>query len=242
MILKVAETVKRGGVAALDQKLTAYSELGLMTYEKIDEYETERRELYNLAKAINKKLGVYYENVDPEIATYIKPYLDMGFERGAIIAIAEYCMKSGLKTLPDLDAVVRDFLARSAFTEERVKSEIAAEHKHDKAIEKVLATVGVMGAVKQSHRAFYSTWVEKWSMPVEVIDYAATLSSGKTLSYLNAILSAWHDSGVTTVEKAQAKNAANKEVAATAPSNNSVVERYTADELNALMIELTDEE
>lgn len=242
VILKVAETVKRGGIAALDNKLTTYYELGLMTYDKIDGYETERRELYKLAKTVNKTLGIYYENVDPEISSYIKPYLDMGFESGAIVAAADYCMKNGLKTLPDLDTVVRKFFARSALTEKQVKAEIDAENKYDGAIEKVLAAVGIMGAVNASHRAYYSKWARDWNMPAEVIDYAATLSAGKTLSYLNAILSSWHDGGVTTVEQAKEKNSAFKEVAATSPSDNPVVERYTADELNALMIELTDED
>ncbi len=145
VILKVAETIKRGGLAALDTKLTTYFELGLMTYDKIDGYETERHDLYKLAKSVNKTLGVYYENVDPEISSYIKPYLDMGFESGAIIAAADYCMKNGLKTLPDLDTVVRKFFAKSALTEKQVKAEISAENKYDGAIEKVLAAVGIMG-------------------------------------------------------------------------------------------------
>ena len=151
-------------------------------------------------------------------------------------------MKNGLKTLPDLDTVVRKFFAKSALTEKQVKAEISAENKYDGAIEKVLAAVGIMGAVNASHRAYYSKWARDWNMPQDVIEYAASLGAGKTLSYLNAILSAWHDGGVTTVEQAKAKNTAYKEVAATSPSDNTVVERYTADELNAMFTVFTDDE
>lgn len=242
IILGVAQTIKRGGAATLDAKLTAYHELGLSSLKQIEYYETERKDMAKLAKSVNKALGVYYENTDPEIASYIRPWLGMGFEGAALVAIADYCMKNNLKTLSDLDAVVREFFAASVTTEKQVKARIAEEKRYDAEIEKVMSALGIMGAVKPAYRAYYSTWREKWNLPDDVIDYAASSCAGKPLAYLNGILQNWHGAGVTTLDAAKAQGAAKREVAATGDRNADVLERYTADELNSLLIKLSDDD
>ena len=240
------EHVKRGGMATLDYKLTQYHDAGFVTVEQIDGYEQERKELYKLAKAVNKALGVYYENVDPEIAAYVKPWLDMGFEGAAIVAIADYCLRAGLKTLGDLDAVVRGdkFLAAARLTEKQVNEFINAEKKFDGKIEKLMSTLGLQGAVTGSYRAYYTIWSENRGMSDEVIDYAATLAMGKAnpFAYMNAILLAWHGKGVKTVEAAKAAGAQQSASGEPAPANATVSERYTAEELNALVINISEED
>lgn len=232
-ILHVAESVKKGGAAMLDARLTLYHDLGLTTAAQIDGYETDRREMYKLAKSVNKALGIYYENVDPEIASYIRPYLDMGFEPQAIIHIADYCMKNGLKTLSDLDAVMREFFAAGILTEADVKSRVDNESKFDADIAEVMRSLGIMGAVKQAYRAFYSNWVEGKKMPKDVIMYAASLSSGKTFAYVNAIITAWANAGVNTVDAAKTTGIRAEEQ----KSDATVTERISADELNKLFSE-----
>lgn len=242
LILKVAQTVKRGGATALDAKLTAYRELGLNTYAQIESYETERLAMYKLAKNINKALGVFYENVDSEIALYVKPWLDMDFAPDALVEIAEFAMKNGLKTLSDLDAIVRDFFASGALTAQKVRERIDFGARFDGGIQSVMSAIGLLGAVKPSYRTYYETWVDKWGFGRDVIDYAASLSVGKPMGYVNSILSAWHAQNVTDV--ASAKNAsANMSVAATKDAQNAEVhERYTSDELNEMLVRLSDDE
>lgn len=239
------EHIKRGGMATLDYKLTQYHDAGFVTAEQIDGYETERKALYKLAKSVNKALGVYYENTDPEIAAYIKPWLDMGFEPNALVAIAEYCMRAGLKTLGDLDAVVRGdkFLAAARLTEKQVAEFIDAEKRFDGKIEKLMAKLGLIGAVTGNHRAYYAIWSENRGMPDEVIDYAATLAAGKTnpFAYMNKILLDWHGKGITTVDGAKASGAYAASGDA-APANATVNERYTAEQLNSLFIDLTEDD
>ena len=242
VILKVAQTVKRGGAAALDTKLTAYRELGLNSYAQIQNYETERLAMYKLTKNINKALGVFYENVDSEIALYVKPWLGMGFAPDALTAIAEFSMKNGLKTLSDLDAVVRDFFASNALTAQKVRERIDFGARFDGNIQAVMTAIGVMGAIKPSYRSYYETWTDKWGFGRDVIDYAASLSIGKPLSYVNSILAAWRAQNVTTVDAAKSINSAAAVAATKDAPNSEVVERYSADELNALFTKFTDEE
>ncbi len=234
VIIRVAETVKKGGIAALDGKLENYHDLGLSTFDAIERYETERHETYKLAKSINKALGVYYENVDPEIAAYIKPWLEIGFDRDALISLADYCMRAGLKTLSDLDAVVRDCFSDGAISSADISARIDREHRYDKQIAEVMAALALQGAVKTAYRAFYANWVEKWGFDKSVILYAASLSVGKPFSYVNAVLSAWHADGIVDVESAKARGTKKPDSTPNADPANPVHERITADELNAL--------
>lgn len=239
-VLHVAQTVKRGGATALDAKLAKYYELGLTTADRIDAYEAERLGLYKLAKTLNRALGVFYENVDPEIATYVRPWLDLGFEPDALVAAADYCLRNGLKALPDLDAVVRGLFAENALSAKAVKDRFGEETKNDADISEIMNAIGIKGAVNAAYRTFYDGWTGKLAMPRELIAYAATLSVGKSFAYMNAILTAWHDKGITTVDAAKAaQSGAN---ANNADANAVVRERMSADELNALFTDLDEDD
>ena len=241
LIYYVAQSIKRGGANMLDVKLTAYRELGFSTVADVEAYETERKNLYKLTKSVNKALGLYYDNVDPEITTYVKPWLDLGFEAGAILSAAEYCMKKDMKRLSDLDAVVRDLFAQGLTSEAQVKSAFGRENRFDKDIEALLKSLNIKGAVKDVYRAYYSNWKDKWAMPDELISYAATLAADKAnpFAYVNAILMAWHNSGVTSVE--QAKTSTAKPAEAAAPTG-VVYERYTEEELNSMFTQITEDD
>ena len=236
-ILHAASYVKKGGVAALDTKLTLYKDLSVTTPAAIDNYETDRAEMYKFARAVNKALGVYYENPDPEITNFFRPWLDLGFEKKAIIALAENCFLCGLKTLPDLDAVVRVYLAENILTEKAVKSKLGSEKRFDAAIEDIMKTIGLSGAVKAAYRAFYQNWSDVWGFGADVISYAASLSVGKTFGYVNGVLAAWKNSGVKSVEDATCVGARQTEPPAAAGSDTT--ERISADTLNSLFTHIS---
>lgn len=244
MIVGVAATIKRGGMATLDTKLTQYSELGFATAEQIQKYEDERKALYKLTKAVNKALGVYYENVDPEITNYIRPWLDMGFEDGAVVAVAEYCMKNGLKTLSDLDSVMREFFNSSVLTEKQVKAHTEREARFDGDISALMQSLKLRGAIKPVYRAFYENWRERMNVSKELIDHAATLAADKSnpFAYMNSVLSAWSASGVTTVDGAKAHGTEKPSAPTGEAKPNTVREQMTAEQLNALFVRLGEED
>ena len=106
----------------------------MTTVELIDKFEDDRKQMLKLAKSVNKALGLYYDNVDPEIITYIKPWINLGFDDGAILAAAEYCMKNDIKRLSDLDAVLRDFFANGITAEAQIRERINHENRFDEQI------------------------------------------------------------------------------------------------------------
>ena len=163
-IRRVAENVKKGGVAALDNKLNTYASLELYGIDKIEAYENERKEMLKLAKSVNKSLGIFYENVEPEIAMYVRPWLNLGFDAEAILAAADYCMQNGLKTLPDLDAVLRELLRGGVTTKAQITARQAQETRYDKRITEIMQKIGLKGAVRPAYRTFYSNWADNLKM------------------------------------------------------------------------------
>lgn len=200
-IIKVAGRVKRGGVYGLDALLSKYNELNIKDYEKIAAYEDKNASLKSLAKKINSTLGIYYENVEAEINTYIDTWTTVGFSDEALIAIAKYCMENDLKSLNDMEAVVKDFFNRSALSVDRVKQVIKDEQKHDGLIADIMKTLGLRGGVKPVYRRALAVWKDEWNVSDELITEAANSSSGKTnpFGYMSAILSSWHKNEITTV-------------------------------------------
>ena len=238
-----AQNIKRGGAAAIDAKLTGYFDLGLITAEQIEKYETDRKNLYKLTKAVNKALGLYYDNVDPEITAYIKPWLGLGFEEKAILAAADYCMKKDMKRLSDLDAVIRDLFERGLTTEKQVVDSVNHENRFDEQIEKLLKKLNIKGAVKDIHRAYYTSWAEKLAMSQSLIDYAAELAADKAnpFGYMNTVLLSWHNAKVTDIAgaKAAAPTVGNAQPAA---PTGMVFERYTEEQLNSMFTQITEED
>lgn len=243
-IYHVAQSIKRGGAAVLDAKLTGYREQGLTTVELIDKFEDDRKQMLKLAKSVNKALGLYYDNVDPEIITYIKPWINLGFDDGAILAAAEYCMKNDIKRLSDLDAVLRDFFANGITAEAQIRERINHENRFDEQIRQLFKLFGIKGAVRDIFRAYYSNWSENYKLPQEVIDYCASLAVGKAnpFAYMNSIILGWHNAGITTLEKAKATTAVPPASSAQSPAPAIVYENRTAEELNSLFTVITEDD
>ncbi len=242
-IVHAAAYVKRGGAPVLDIKLKQYHDLGLFSVDIVDKYEEERKQVYKLAKSVNKILGIYLENVDYEISTYINPWLGMGFEPNAILAAADYCMRNGLKRLGDLDAVLRDYFANGRTTEKEIVKNLEHENRYDGEIEKLFKTLGVKGAVKDVHRAYYANWTEKFGSPEDLIDYACSLAVGKEnpLAYMNKLLRDWANADIKTVTGAVTAVA---DRTADAPQTDAdkgrvVYERMSADDLNSMFTRIT---
>ena len=237
LIYHVACSIKRGGAATLDNKLAQYRELGFTTVDIIDKFEADRKELYKLAQAVNKAIGVYYESTDAEIAMYIKPWLSLGLDNKAILAAAEYCMKNDLNKLSDLENVIRTYVDKGMTTAES----IYGDGKFDKDIEKIKQIMLVEGGITKDQRAKFEFWTEKLNMPTELIEYAATLATGKDkpFAYINKLLVSWHDKNITTVAEAKA---AAPDYVSEGGGTNVVNEKYSADYLNSLSTPITEED
>ncbi len=241
-IVKVAKTVKKGGIDRLDALLVKYYENHLFTIEEIDEFNKNRDRMYSLAREINKRIGVYYEQLDFIIETYITKWLSFGFNDITLLTIAEYCFRCNIRTLEGYNATIEKFYKQGLISAEDIGAYLGEAVRRDEEIREVLEKAGVSRPVTSRDRDSYRTWTYSWKMDRETVLYAASLAAGNAspVSYMNSVLGAWHNAYVTSVDGAK-KYGTTKSTTAS-QSTNIVMKTYTSEQLNAMFDNLNSED
>ena len=239
-VIQVAKQIKKGGTTRLDAKLTKYYELHLFTVAEINNYEKKRDELYELTKNINRIIGVFYEQLDYVIETYTMNWLNMGFNAETLENVADYCFKRGLRTLEAMNDTLKKFYKKGCVTSESISDFVSMAAKSDDEIKEIFEAIGINRPINTRDRDYYRTWTYSWSMPKNIILYAATMSkkADSPLSYLNSVLASWHDKGVTTLDKAKQSDTS---APPKASAEHKIVTDFSADELNAAFAKLNEE-
>ncbi|MCH5152871.1 MAG: DnaD domain protein [Clostridiales bacterium] len=247
-ILYAAKKCKPGGLFRLDNLLSQYYRNGVFSEKEIYAFEQEKTHLYELAKAINRTIGVYYQSLDSVIEEYVLKWLRKGYDDETLIAIAKYSFTSGIRSLNGLDAIIDKLYKKGVTNLTSLDAYLGTLANTDKAIQSILYKCGLVRRTIANDRALYKTWTEDWSMPLDVIYYAAELSAGATnpLTYLNRILSDYKNNGISTVEQAKShksNNAQSTATTATVIAGKDMERRsYTDDEISALFTVLDTED
>ena len=236
--MSVAKTVKRGGIEKLDEMLENYAVLKLFSAEEIAEYEKNKDDLYELAKYVCKSLGLYYESLDPVINTYILKWKQMGYEIDAIKFVAELCFKKYIRTFEGMDEIISKYYANGIVSLASIEEYISKTLSTDKKIKDILEKLGLSRQVTSWDRDFYHTWTYVWNFDDDMIDYALSLSLGKSqpMAYVNKVLSNFKEKNIDTIEKAKKENVTIKQNSNVNVVNNSsfATHSFSAEELNAL--------
>lgn len=234
-ITAVAKTCKKGGMSKLDAKLARYYSAKLFTLAEINEFEAQQDRLYAIARAVNKKIGLYYEQLDNVVNTYVTVWLNLGFDESALYFIADSCFRRGVRTLEGLNDKIESFYRQGLVSVAAIQGKLTELSSADSQILEILAASGTADkSVRSRDRDLYRTWTYAWGLPHELVLYAATLArtAAQPLPYINKILSDWNARGVKTVAAAKALG-----TAPTAPNNDQVIKThdYTPEQLNALI-------
>lgn len=239
VILHVAKSFKKKShfsFEKLDNALTKYYEMRLLSIMEIDSFEKEKKDLYSLAIEINKTIGVYYENLEGVVENYILKWINMGFEKNLLLEIANYCFKNSIRTLEGMDTAVNKFyklgiLSLDAFNQ--YMGDIIAD---DNKIKEILLNLGINRSVTSYDRNNYKIWTNDWKIGQELIDYAVSLAKGKDspLKYLSRILADWRDKGIKNIDEAKSTTPLSVAENSQKPKSNFSGRSYSKDELNAL--------
>ena len=207
-ILYVAKRIKKNGKLSfdkIDQILSKYFEMKLFSIMEIEQFEKEKSELYQLAKEINKNIGVYYESLDIEVENYILKWINLGFDKNILTELALYCFKKSIRTLEGMDRTVNKFYKLGIVSLPALQEYTEAILKDDQKINKILQELSINRNVNYIDRENYKTWKNEWQLNDELIDYGVNLSKNKdnALKYLSRVLADWHLKGIKTVEEAK---------------------------------------
>lgn len=221
----------------VDALLTKYFEMKLCSVSEIEEFENEKQKLFDLAKEINKTIGVYYENLETVVENYILKWINMGFDNSFLLSVAEYCFKTSIRTLEGMDKTLLKFFKLGILTTNAFNQYIDQILYDDDKIKNILSTLSLNRNVNNFDRNLYKNWKENWGYNDEIIDYALTLAKGKQspLKYLSKVLADWHEKGIKTLQEAKEFTKTNFiEDKSTQLKSNFTGRSYSKNELNAL--------
>lgn len=174
----MAKNVKKGGTERLDALLTKYYENHLYSYPEIEQFNKNRDRLYALTKEINRRIGVYYEQLDFIIETYVTKWQGYGFDDDTLLLIADYCFRRNVRTLEGLNETVEKFYRQGLLTEESINSFMTEAMQRDSLVREALDRAGVTRPVTSRDRDAYRTWTYTWKMDRDAVLYAASLAAG----------------------------------------------------------------
>ena len=137
-IVTTAKRTKRKDFDALDKKLEELYRLNVMSFEEINNYTKTKNNLHKVAKAVNKKLGVYYDDLDNIIETYTSPWLSKGFTEETLEYVANYCFLCNIKTLSGLDRILNNLYKMGFITTKAVEEFIANRLQTDDVIQNII--------------------------------------------------------------------------------------------------------
>ena len=194
---------RRLDVFTLDEQLTKYFEMKLMAIPEIENYENEKENLFSLAIAINKQLGVFYEDLTNEIDSYIVGWLNMGFDNEILVTVADNCFKSSIRTLEGMNNILNKLFKLGIINTSSYLQYINDNLALDNTIKEILSTMNLNRNVNNLDRSFYQTWTSDWGFDISVIMYGAELSKDKSnaMQYLNKLLSNWNTNGTKKLEQ-----------------------------------------
>lgn len=236
-VVKMLKNKKRKlDVNVLDDSLTKYFEMKLMSIQEIENYENEKENLYFIAVAVNKELGIYYEDLTKEIDAYVVPWINMGFDVELLKMVADNCFKSSIRTLEGFNNIINKLFRLGIVNVNSYLQYINDNLAVDERIKKILLELNLTRNVNNMDRNFYSTWTTDWGFNDDVILYGASLSKDKSnaMQYLNKILSNWNSQGVKTLDKAKNTKVESSE------KSDFIHNNYTKEQISSLITNLDD--
>ncbi len=203
VVNSLKEKKRRLDVNVLDDYLTKYYEMKLMSIKEIDNYTSDLERLYLIATAVNKELGLYYEDLTKEIDTYVMSWVNMGFDIDTLKMVADNCFKSSIRTLDGFNSIIMKLFKLGITNTNAYMQYLSDNLALDGKIKEVISTLKLSRNVNNADRSFYAIWTNEWKFTHEVILHAATLSQDKSnaMQYLNKILSNWNSQGIKTLDK-----------------------------------------
>lgn len=244
-IVDVAKTLKKkGGFAKLDTLLTKYYEQKLMSIEEISAFSKKEEEMYDLARAVTRNLGLHYQNLDSAVDVYIADWFSKGYEAETLILISMYCFKQSIRTLEGMNTVVHKFYKLGLISAMSLEQYMSSIIKADEQIKQLLDNVGLVRGVSSFDRDFYKTWINNWGFSEEQILMVSNACKGKLnpITYLNKVLATLNEKNIKTnaeIEK-YLKTVAQGSTAET--KTDFSTRNYSSEEMNALFDSLDDVE
>ncbi|MBQ8425621.1 MAG: DnaD domain protein [Clostridia bacterium] len=248
VVLEIAKSLKkRGGFTKLNELLTKYYEQKLFTIEEITTFSEKRDYLFETAKEVCKTIGVYYQDYENVVDTYISDWDNKGYERSALQFLSHYCFKQSIRTLDGMNILVSKFYKLGLISLESIEQYISSIIENDELIKQVLDTIGLVRSVSSADRDMFKTWTENWNYSQHQILLVAKFAheKGYNISYMNKILSSLENQNIKSdneIEK-YLNNISNSNIKNSKSQSQDIISHnYSKEQLTAVYDSLDDVE
>jgi len=246
VILEIAKLQKkRGGFTKLNEILSKYYEQKLFTIEEISSFSQKRDYLFETAKEICKTIGVYYQNYENVVDTYVVDWDNKGYEQDALLFISNYCFKQSIRTLDGMNILLLKFYKLGLISIDSINQYISSIIANDELIKEILDNLGLLRSVSSSDRDMYKTWTENWNYSQDQIISISKFahSKGYNISYINKILSSLNNLNIHSdaeIEKYLSSLSNSKNTKST--NQDIISHNYSKEQLTAVYDSLDDVE
>lgn len=192
--------------------------------EEITRITAGSEELKFLISTVSERLGKLISPADCSSIIYL--YDCAGLPADVILMVVEYCVSIGKSNMRYIEKTALGWIEEGIDTHERAESKILDLEKRRSYEGQVIALMGIANrSLSQAERQSLGRWYGEWGIDIELVRQAYEICVNRTgklsFSYINSILKAWHEKGLTTPEQAQRESKPQKTaVKASQPSFN----------------------
>lgn len=242
LLIAIAKKSKSKHFKTLNDLVLKCYSLKLNSVKEISDYFDARVDMFDIAKSVVKNLGLYFGDLTVVVDTFVAEWMQLGFEKEAIIRLANFSFKMGKRTLESLDLQLQNMYKMGILTNEAIDNYMQDIVKNDSKIAKMLETLGIVRNVNSTDRMFYKTWLYDWNMSLELIEYATSLASGKymPMQYLNNILSKYHSENISTIEEAKKVVLTVSKTSSEKSAKDAKKREYSKEELSSLFDDISE--
>lgn len=236
-ILAIIKITKTKNFVKLDKFIDELYSNKCFTEVEAKDYFKNKENLLNIAKNINKTLGIYIEVLDNVVINYISPWTAMGYDEETLTFIANYCFRKNRRTLESMDETVKNLYNLGLLTTSNIADYIKTFTENDKFISKILENVGVVRKPTDWDRENLKLW-RSWNFTDDVILEASLRASGTRnfVPYITTILADWKNKNAFTLEQIRLiSNDFSKNTNKKQSSHFENERTYTKEELNSLV-------
>lgn len=205
LIVHIAKKTKSKNFAKLNAQVSKCYAGRLLSIKEVDDFLKKQDELFDVAKTVVRNMGLWYDNLENVVDTYISNWFQLGFDKDAIISLSNYAFRKNIRNLDGLNNIVNNMFKLGLLTNASIDNYMQDIVKNDGVICQILGDLGIERGVIAMDRTMYRTWLYDWNMGEDIINYAISLSKGKysPMQHLNRVLSEYHSGGVKSVDDAK---------------------------------------
>lgn len=205
LIVHIAKKTKSKNFSKLNSLIAKCYANRLLSVKEVDDYLKNQEEMFELAKIVVKNMGLWYDNLENVVDTYISGWYQLGFEKEAIVTLSNYAFRKNIRTLDGLNNIVNNMLKLGLLTNASIDNYMQDIVKNDGVICQILRDLGIERGVIAMDRTMYKMWLYDWNISDEIIAYGIEISRDKysPMQHLNRVLSEFHSGGVKTLDEAK---------------------------------------